>query len=61
MSLVPFEGIEIQNACCQTAVDITNMGSVEQINKIHSVLCDTEQCGMLDSYRHSEDDGTLIL
>jgi len=61
MSLVPFEGTEIQNAFCQTAVDITNMGSVEQFNKIHSVLCDTGQCGMLDSYSHSEDEGALIL
>ena len=60
MSLVPFEGTEIQNAFYQTAVDITNMGSVEQFNKIHSVLCDTGQRGMLDSYRHSEDEGTLI-
>jgi hypothetical protein len=61
MSLVPFEGTEIENAFCQTAVDIFNMGSVEQCDKIHSVLCDTGQCGMLDSYRHSEDEGTLIL
>jgi len=61
MSLVPFEGTEIQNAFCQTAVGITEMGSVEKFNKIHSVLCDTGQCGMLDSYRHSEDEVTLIL
>jgi hypothetical protein len=47
MSLVPFEGTEIQNAFCQTAVDITKMRYVEQFNERPSVLCDTGQCGML--------------
>jgi hypothetical protein len=42
MNLVPFEGTEIQNAFWQTAVDITKMGSVEQFDKIRSVLCDTD-------------------
>ena len=44
MSLVPFEGTEIQNGFYQTAVYVTNMESVEQFNNIHSVLCDTGQC-----------------
>ena len=44
MNLVPFEGTEIQNAYCQTAFDVTNMESVKQFNKIHSVLYDTGQC-----------------
>jgi hypothetical protein len=54
MGLVSFEGTEIPNTFCQAAVDVTKMGSVEQFNKIQSVLCDTGECGMLDSYRNSE-------